>query len=132
MHELVLKYLRSLYWADSHSDTVKEHGNDTKVYAQDLLDDIVDMFDVSFVFGTACIEIWIYEEAPTFDKPKFWDDKKGWWEGLSGDDYILPIAQRVAARTLGHDLVSVQPMNGPSGLFEYIDHRPQTTTSRSP
>jgi hypothetical protein len=33
----------------------------------------------------------------------------------------LPIAMRIAARTISMDLVSVQPMSAPSGFLSYID-----------
>lgn len=36
---------------------------------------------------------------------------------------ILPIATRVAARTVGLDLVSVQPMALPTGLITYLDYK---------
>jgi hypothetical protein len=36
-------------------------------------------------------------------------------------DFGLPIARQVAARTVGLDLVSVQPLSAPAGLFFYMD-----------
>lgn len=35
---------------------------------------------------------------------------------------LLPLAMKVAARTLGQDLVSVQPMPGPQGILHYLDY----------
>lgn len=35
---------------------------------------------------------------------------------------ILPIARRVAAQTIGLDLVNVQPLAAPQGLLHYIDY----------
>lgn len=44
-------------------------------------------------------------------------------QNLSTFNTILPIAQRVAARTLGNDLVSVQPLPVPSSELFYIDFK---------
>lgn len=35
----------------------------------------------------------------------------------------LPIVTRVAATTLGQDLVAVQPLGAPSGILNYIDFK---------
>jgi hypothetical protein len=42
----------------------------------------------------------------------------------SGDKFpsLLPLAIQVAARTIGFDIVSVVPMNGPSGVLTYLDY----------
>ena len=36
---------------------------------------------------------------------------------------MLPIAMKVAARTTGLDLVSVQPMSAPLGTLNYMDYQ---------
>lgn len=36
-------------------------------------------------------------------------------------DFFLPTARKVASKTLGSELVAVQPLNGPTGLIHYID-----------
>jgi hypothetical protein len=41
--------------------------------------------------------------------------------GTAGPSGILPIAQQVAAKTIGLDLVSVQPLSGPKGIISYLD-----------
>lgn len=42
----------------------------------------------------------------------------------SGDKFpsLLPLAIQVAARTIGFDIVSVVPMNGPAGVLTYLDY----------
>lgn len=42
----------------------------------------------------------------------------------SGDKFpsLLPLAIQVAGRTVGFDIVSVIPMNGPSGVLTYMDY----------
>jgi hypothetical protein len=58
----------------------------------------------------------IYKREILLEKYK---EKKQTFEG---DDIILPLARRVAATTLGQELVSVQPLPQPTGLLFYIDY----------
>lgn len=39
------------------------------------------------------------------------------------NDFFMPIVQQVAAKTIGMDLVSVQPLPGPTGKLGYLDCR---------
>lgn len=41
---------------------------------------------------------------------------------FSGDTVALPLARRVAATTLGQELVSVQPLSQPTGILFYMDY----------
>jgi len=108
MYELVIKYLSTQYWVDSYSDTV--YDSQVKVYGEQLRNDIVDMFDVSDVIATACIEIWLYDESVTFDTNKFWEDIINPWNigngGIRGSidlEYMNNIAesQRQIGRLMG-------------------------------
>lgn len=58
----------------------------------------------------------IYKREILLEKYK---EKKQTFEG---DDIILPLARRVAATTLGQELVSVQPLSQPTGLLFYVDY----------
>jgi hypothetical protein len=58
----------------------------------------------------------IYKREILLEKYK---EKKQTFEG---DNIILPLARRVAATTLGQELVSVQPLPQPTGLLFYIDY----------
>lgn len=51
-------------------------------------------------------------------KPSFWESK------------VLPIAERVYAKTIGADLTTVQPMNEPVGQLFWFD--PIITTDTGP
>jgi hypothetical protein len=37
------------------------------------------------------------------------------------NNVVMPVIQRVTHRTLGEDIVSVQPMEAPIGILNYID-----------
>ncbi len=41
--------------------------------------------------------------------------------GIEHPISLLPLSMKIAANTLGTDLVAVQPLSGPSGLLNYID-----------
>jgi len=46
---------------------------------------------------------------------------------------MMPISMKVAAQTVGLDLVSVKPMSAPSGFMPYIDYQygnPKRTTRK--
>lgn len=42
---------------------------------------------------------------------------------IRGNNTIFPIAQRLAARTLANDIVSVQPLSAPSSTLFYMDFK---------
>lgn len=45
------------------------------------------------------------------------------------DIIVFPMVRRVFSRLLANDIVSVQPMNLPSGLLFYLDHQVETVTT---
>ena len=51
----------------------------------------------------------IYDYSFLRPKPSFWESK------------VLPIAERVYAKTIGADLTTVQPMSEPSGQLFWLD-----------
>jgi hypothetical protein len=117
MYDLIIRYLTSLYRPTIIHEV--HDLNDSKIYGEDLRGDIVDMFQVSNVVATACIEIWVHDIYSDFDTKKFWDDDKVFEWTLQG----LPITRRVSARTVGTDLVAVQPLEAPTGLLNFIDYQ---------
>ncbi len=124
MHEFILKYLSTTYTpTDINEVRTLTH---TKVYGEDLQEDVIDMFQVSDVVATACIEIWVCEEYPNFDTEKFWEDSK------FNSNYFLPISRQVSARTVGVDLVSVQPLGAPSNLMysDLVDYTQRAMTQQ--
>lgn len=125
MEGLPLKYLSTLYWV-SQNNQILELSNDAKVYGEDLVEDLVDMFQVSDVVATAYIEIWVTDEYSTFDTIEFWEDRRSRYNVYSSG---FPIAQRVAAQTLGQELVAVQPMTLPTGLLQYMDYQYETQSA---
>jgi len=123
MYDLIIRYLTSLY---RPLDTSVVHDlNDKKVYGDNLREDIIDMFQVSDIVATACIEIWVHDEHSNFDTKKFWEDSNTYEWSLLG----FPIASQVAARTVGLDLVAVQPLELPSSTLAYIDFQHQTQSA---
>lgn len=58
----------------------------------------------------------VYKREILLEKYK---EKKQTFEG---GDILLPLVRRVAATTLGQELVSVQPLPQPTGLLFYVDY----------
>lgn len=47
------------------------------------------------------------------------------------DNIVLPTIQRVNARQIGLDLVSVQPIGAPNSILNYIDNQYEPTLERA-
>jgi|ERR1035437_1261773 hypothetical protein len=89
--------------------------NKTKdlIYSEYLLKEITTVFGVPEDQAIYFITRW----AGSVDRNS---DLIWYWKQVSLPDLSFPAAVRIAARTIGMDLVSVQPMNGPSGNLSYL------------
>lgn len=115
-------YLSSLY----HIST-SEVGNDgvyklnddrnfkSSVYGDIFLKEIIDIFGYDEDYSKNIVNEWALKQKSDVDLRYFWTTKEPIF------DSVLPIIQRVAARTIGLDLVSVQPMSAPTGQLTYLD-----------
>ncbi len=122
MKRYVQPYLSSLYYISTSeigNDGVYSLADDRKykspVYGDVFLKELVDIFGSSEEETKAIVYEWAIEQKPDIDLTFFWSTKE---EILSG---IFPIIERVAARTIAQDLVSVQPMSGPTGELLYYN-----------
>lgn len=108
MEELVIKYLSENYWISHYPDinTIRDYEKKNKIYSNELLDEITEMFDISQITARACIEIYIYDICTTFDMEGFWSSKRhprGW-------------------TTTMNDIVEVRPMGAPRGELMHLDY----------
>jgi hypothetical protein len=120
MEKLVQQYLFEYYYIDT-----SEVGNDGIYYKLNqnkwksphnyslLLKEIETVFGIEEVLIKLFINDWAVLQKPDVDLEFYWTT----FEDLIG----FPIAQRIAAHTIGMDLVSVQPMDGPRGELLYMD-----------
>jgi len=105
MHKIILNYLSSEYHLDNDSVL---NVYDDKIYSDELTDDIREIFNIDLIITTAIVEIWLDEHCAKFSIIKFWEDdssNRSWY------------TQCVFARTLGRDLVPVQPISCQQSAF---------------
>lgn len=122
MEKLVQQYLFQYYYIDT-----SEVGNDGIYYRLDenkwksahngvkLINEIVTVFGLEDIDDS--VKIIINDWAATI-KPDV--DLEFYWKTME-DLFAFPITHRIAATTIGLDLVAVQPMDGPKGELLYMD-----------
>ena len=93
---------------DKH-DTRRHKG---PIYGTHLTKDLTTIFGVAEDELIVCINDWALSVKPDVDLEFYWKTLES----------LFPIAKRVAAQTVGLDLVSVQPMKAPTGLLFYLDY----------
>jgi len=118
----IQSYLSSLYYistSDVGNDGVYRLDDDRKfkspVYGEVFLKEIVDIFGYDEDYTKSIVNEWALKQKSDVDLTFFWTTKEQLFEG------VFPIVQAVAARTIGLDLVSVQPMSAPTGELMYFD-----------
>lgn len=81
-----------------------------------LIKDVVTIFGVNKNEAKDYIEQWAKLVAPACDLEFYWK--------MANDfgNIVMPLVQSVAARTIGMDLVPVQPMSAPKGQLLYLDY----------
>ena len=79
-----------------------------------LLKELNTVFTVSDVESIEHITKWAISIKQDVDLEFYWKEV---------EDFLLPLAMKVASQTIGRDLVSVQPIELPKGLIMFLDHR---------
>ena len=118
----IQSYLSSLYYistSDVGNDGVYRLDDDrnfkSPVYGEVFLKEIVDIFAYDEDYTKSIVNEWAVKQKADVDLTFFWSTK----EQLFGS--IFPIVQAVAARTIGLDLIPVQPMLAPTGQLMTFD-----------
>ena len=126
----IQSYLSSLYYistSDVENDGVYRLDDDrnfkSPVYGEVFLKELVDIFAYDEDYTKSIVNEWALKQKSNVDLTFFWTTKELLFEG------IFPIVQAVAARTIGLDLVSVQPMSAPTGELMYFDVQYSGNTS---
>jgi hypothetical protein len=125
----IQSYLSSLYYistSDVGNDGVYRLDDDRKfkspVYGEVFLKEIVDIFGYDEDYTKSIVNEWAVKQKADVDLTFFWSTKEQLFEG------IFPLVQAVAARTIGQDLIPVQPMSAitgetlPTGQLMYLDY----------
>jgi hypothetical protein len=78
-----------------------------------LVNEVITVFGISKDEAHGYIRHWSQSICPGCNLDFYWK---------IADMPLLPISQAIAARTLGIDIVSVQPLSAPSGTLLYLDY----------
>ena len=122
MEKFVQQYLSTYYYVKA-----SEVGNDGIYYVNDdrriptphngskLIKEIVTVFGLEDIDDSVKIIIntWAATIKPDVDLEFYWKTME--------DLFAFPVTHRIAATTIGLDLVAVQPMDGPKGELLYMD-----------
>lgn len=95
------------------------------IYCEYLLKEITTVFGVSEDQAVYFITRWV----GTINRHA---DLHWYWKQKPETKLDFPNAVRVAAIAMGLDLVSVQPMSGPTGKLNYLDYRYSADTIDAP
>ena len=76
-----------------------------------LLNELEVVFSLSQEILREYTDIWAIKQKPDVNLEFYWSQLFS----------LLPLASRLAASTIGLDLVSVQPLEAPTGLLRYSD-----------
>ena len=81
-----------------------------------LIKDVVTVFGVNKEEAKGYIEQWAHLVEPACDLEFYWK--------IATDfgNIVMPLVQSVAARTIGMDLVAVQPLSQPTVNLHYLDY----------
>lgn len=76
-----------------------------------LIKELIVIFSLDEVTLTRIVDKWAINQKKDVDLTFYKKEP----------EHLLPIAQKLAAQTIGLDLVPVTPMNGPKGNIFYFD-----------
>lgn len=85
------------------------------IYGNVLLKELVSLFSISEDDGKNFVNNWAVSIKSNIDLEFYWSTVEDIFNS------IFPIVQRMAARTIGLDLVSVKPMSESTGKLLYFD-----------
>lgn len=130
MEKLIHQYLDYnyyLYDLNGH-DCIYSLGNETS----EILVDLTSIYCLEIVECKLFVYTWAIKYKQDVDLSSFWFVKeteylelikpKQWSSRGNLEGLMFPMVQRVMARTIGLDLVSVQPMSAPTCKLFYLDY----------
>ena len=108
MKKLLYKYLNAYYVLNKYGENYAIFRNEdsriVSTYNDKLVKELVELFGYGYTRTLWCIDSWAKTIIPHVNLNHYWDRR-----------YL-------AARTLGSDLVSVQPMSAPTNNLFYMDY----------
>lgn len=121
MNKLLYKYLNAFYVLDNNGRNYgifkNENGRLVSQYNDKIVKELVELFGYGYTRTLWCIDSWAKTIVPHVNLNYYWGRRY-----LDDTAFSFPIVRNLAARTLGSDLVSVQPMRAPSDNLFYMDY----------
>jgi hypothetical protein len=123
MEKFVYNYLSQTYYlatSDVGNDGIylllDTRKHKSPVYGSRITKDISTIFGLGIEDAKVLINSWAIIVNPKVDLEFYWQTNEDIF------DNVFPLVQAVASRTIGMDLVSVQPMSGPRVELLYLDY----------
>jgi hypothetical protein len=86
------------------------------IYGEKLVKELTTVFGITKDESKEFINSWALKVNPKVNLEFYWSNHESIFGG------IFPLVQQVAARTIGLDLVAVQPLATPRGELFYMDY----------
>jgi hypothetical protein len=96
----------------------KDDVNKYPEYGDTIIKEVVTIFSIEKEEAKLEIHLWAHKKNDDTDLDFYW---KSHATPLNIGNLIFPIAQRISATTIGHDLVPVQSMSMPKMDLVYLD-----------
>jgi hypothetical protein len=123
MKKLIHRYLSETFFIEKGK--IKAFLNPWSVSSDILIKDLNNIFDLNKKELKWWVKSWVRKQNRNFDFNDWWTPKINHLGNI-----FMPFVSRVAASTIGEDLIPVQPMEGPTGQLLYMEY--QYTASIDP
>ena len=120
MKKLIHRYLSEYFHIVDNKVRRKQLYNDFDLSSYVLIKELEIIFSLDKKALKWYTKSWIKTNTKAFNFNDWWTPKYG-KSDKSGD--VFPIAQQIAARTIGMALVDVQPMEGFRGELHYLNYQ---------
>jgi len=124
MKKYILSYLTENYFLDKSQlgnagiyNIGDNRDNNPPVKAKELIEEIVTLFGYGFTRTKWIINDWAKKQRPDLCLKFYWGSHDG-----SIFAPFMPLVRRVAASTIGQDLVQIKLLSKPRGKLFYIDY----------
>jgi len=117
MKKLIHKYLSDNYHVDNNYILLTSSEYKMRVTSDMLAQHVGVIFNLTKKQLKWYVKSWLANVNPRFKLNDYWATPKA----ISWKNIKFPKIRRVYPRTIASDLVSVQPMEGPTGQLFYMD-----------
>jgi hypothetical protein len=118
MKKLIHRYLNENFYVEGNCLYSRNKKISYCLGSIALIDELGKVFSMTKPQLKWFVKSWIHKQNKGFSFRNFWTPKP-----TGFDNIAFPLIRRVAAQTIGLDLVSVQPLPAPSGLLRFLDYQ---------